>query len=246
MGRLSAETKSLDPPMKLDIIPVIDLRHGLVVRAVMGRRELYRPIETPLSRTAQAEDVVLGLRTLHDFKALYIADLDAIEGTGDNTGVVTRLRERFAHLDIWTDNGIAARNAIRAWLEEDRGTLVLGSESQASGALARSFRDDPRLVLSLDFRDSVFQGPAELLDPSHWPERVIAMTLARVGGVSGPDFERLAELCRIGPRHGIHAAGGVRGREDLLRLAEMGVKGVLVASALHDGRLTGSEISEFA
>jgi phosphoribosylformimino-5-aminoimidazole carboxamide ribotide isomerase len=246
MGRLSAETKSLDPPMKLDIIPVIDLRHGLVVRAVMGRRELYRPIETPLSRTAQAEDVVLGLRTLHDFKALYIADLDAIEGTGDNTGVVTRLRERFAHLDIWTDNGIAARNAIRAWLDEDRGTLVLGSESQASGALARSFRDDPRLVLSLDFRDSVFQGPAELLDPSHWPERVIAMTLARVGGVSGPDFERLAELCRIGPRHRIHAAGGVRGREDLLRLAEMGVKGVLVASALHDGRLTGSEISEFA
>jgi phosphoribosylformimino-5-aminoimidazole carboxamide ribotide isomerase len=246
MGRLSAETKSLDPPMKLDIIPVIDLRHGLVVRAVMGRRELYRPIETPLSRTAQAEDVVLGLRTLHDFKALYIADLDAIEGTGDNTGVVTRLRERFAHLDIWTDNGIAARNAIRAWLDEDRGTLVLGSESQASGALARSFRDDPRLVLSLDFRDSVFQGPAELLDPSHWPERVIAMTLARVGGVSGPDFERLAELCRIGPRHRIHAAGGVRGREDLLRLAEMGVKGVLIASALHDGRLTGSEISEFA
>jgi phosphoribosylformimino-5-aminoimidazole carboxamide ribotide isomerase len=246
MGRLSAETKSLDPPMKLDIIPVIDLRHGLVVRAVMGRRELYRPIETPLSRTAQAEDVVLGLRTLHDFKALYIADLDAIEGTGDNTGVVTRLRERFAHLDIWTDNGIAARNAIRAWLDEDRGTLVLGSESQASGALARSFRDDPRLVLSLDFRDSVFQGPVELLDPSHWPERVIAMTLARVGGVSGPDFERLAELCRIGPRHRIHAAGGVRGREDLLRLAEMGVKGVLVASALHDGRLTGSEIAEFA
>ena len=94
--------------MKLDIIPVIDLRHGLVVRAVMGRRELYRPIETPLSRTADAEDVVLGLLALHHFKALYIADLDAIEGTGDNTSVVTRLQKRFAHLDIWTDNGIAA------------------------------------------------------------------------------------------------------------------------------------------
>jgi phosphoribosylformimino-5-aminoimidazole carboxamide ribotide isomerase len=232
--------------MKLDIIPVIDLRHGLVVRAVMGRRELYRPIATPLSRTAEAEDVVLGLLALHDFKALYIADLDAIEGTGDNTGVVTRLHKRFVHLDIWTDNGIAASDAIRAWLDENSGTLVLGSESQASGAVARSFRDDPRLVLSLDFRESAFQGPAELLDPSYWPERVIAMTLARVGGASGPDFERLAELRRLGPRHGIHAAGGVRGREDLLCLAEMGVKGVLIASALHDGRLTGSEIAEFA
>ena len=232
--------------MKLDIIPVIDLRHGLVVRAVMGRRELYRPIETPLSRTADAEDVVLGLLALHDFKALYIADLDAIEGTGDNTGIVTRLHKRFVHLDIWTDNGIAASDAIRAWLDENSGTLVLGSESQANGAVARSFRDDPRLVLSLDFRESAFQGPAELLDPSYWPERVIAMTLARVGDGSGPDFERLAELRRIGPRHRIHAAGGVRGREDLLCLAEMGVKGVLIASALHDGRLTGSEIAEFA
>jgi uncharacterized protein related to proFAR isomerase len=38
----------------------------------------------------------------------------------------------------------------------------------------------------------------------------------------------------------------VRGREDLLRLAELGVKGVLIASALHDGRLRGSEIAEFA
>jgi len=232
--------------MKLDIIPVIDLRHGLVVRAVMGRRQLYRPIETPLSRTAEAEDVVLGLLALHDFKALYIADLDAIEGTGDNTGVVTRLHKRFVHLDIWTDNGIAASDAIRAWLDENSGTLVLGSESQASGAVARSFRDDPRLVLSLDFRESAFQGPAELSDPSHWTERVIAMTLARVGGASGPDFERLAELRRLGARHRIYAAGGVRGRDDLLRLAEMGVKGVLIASALHDGRLAENEIAEFA
>ncbi len=232
--------------MSLDIIPVIDLRRGLVVRAVMGRRELYRPIETPLSRTAEPEDVVRGLLTLHLFRALYIADLDAIENTGDNTSVVRRLRERFTHLDIWTDNGAAAPAAIRAWLEKDRGTLVLGSESQASGAVMRSFKDNPRLVLSLDFRESAFQGPAELSDPSHWPERVIAMTLARVGGASGPDFERLAELRRLGARHRIYAAGGVRGREDLLRLAEMGVKGVLIASALHDGRLAENEIAEFA
>lgn len=232
--------------MKLDIIPVIDLRNGLVVRAMAGRRELYRPIETPLSRTAHPEDVVLGLLTLHDFETIYVADLDAIEGTGDNTGVVAGLRKRFAHLDVWTDNGIAGGDAIRVWLDDNRGTLVLGSESQASGALARSLKDNPRLVLSLDFRGGAFQGPVELLDPSHWPERVIAMTLARVGVASGPDFERLSELRGRASRRRIYAAGGVRGREDLLRLAEMGVKGVLIASALHDGRLTGNEIAEFA
>jgi phosphoribosylformimino-5-aminoimidazole carboxamide ribotide isomerase len=231
--------------MKLDIIPVIDLRHGLVVRAVMGRRELYRPIVTPLSRTAQPEEVVQGLLRLHAFATIYVADLDAIEGSGDNTCVVMGLRRRFPHLDTWTDNGIAAGEAVRRWLDENRGTLVLGSESQATGTVARSFVDEPRLVLSLDFRESAFQGPADLLDPSHWPRRVIAMTLARVGGEAGPDFERLAELRRIGHRQHLHAAGGVRGRQDLLRLAEMGIKGALVASALHDGRLGASEIAEF-
>ncbi|MBV9431906.1 MAG: nickel transporter [Hyphomicrobiales bacterium] len=232
--------------MTLDIIPVIDLRKGLVVRALMGRRELYRPIETPLSRTADPEEVVLGLMTLSDFKAIYIADLDAIEGTGHNAGVVSGLFERFAHLDLWIDNGMAEENGIRSWLVENRGKLVLGSESQEDAALARSLKKNPRLILSLDFRGCAFQGPAELLDPSHWPEQVIAMTLARVGGASGPDFERLAELRSRAPRQTIYAAGGVRGREDLLRLAEMGVEGVLVASALHDGRLTENEIAEFA
>jgi HisA/HisF family protein len=231
--------------MKLDIIPVIDLRHGLVVRAVMGRRELYRPIVTPLSRTAQPEEVVQGLLRLHAFATIYVADLDAIEGSGDNTCVVMGLRRRFPHLDTWTDNGIAAGEAVRRWLDENRGTLVLGSESQVTSTVARSFVDEPRLVLSLDFRESVFQGPADLLDPSHWPRRVIAMTLARVGGEAGPDFERLAELRRMAPRQQLHAAGGVRGRQDLLRLAEMGIKGALVASALHDGRLGASEIAEF-
>ncbi|MBV9113486.1 MAG: nickel transporter [Hyphomicrobiales bacterium] len=232
--------------MSLHIIPVIDLRRGLVVRAVMGRRELYRPIETPLSRSADPEDVVRGLMTLHPFTTIYVADLDAIEGTGDNTDVVGRLRKRFAHLDIWTDNGIAASDEIRAWLATGRGTLVLGSESQMDSLVARSFKHDARLVLSLDFRESGFQGPAELLDPLHWPQRIIAMTLARVGGVGGPDFERLAELRHLGPRQRLYAAGGVRGREDLRRLTEMGVTGVLIASALHDGRLTENVITEFA
>ena len=35
----------------MEIIPVVDLKGGVVVRARMGQREEYRPIETPLSPT---------------------------------------------------------------------------------------------------------------------------------------------------------------------------------------------------
>ena len=109
------------------------------------------------------------------------------------------------------------------------------AKSQATSTVALSFVDEPRLVLSLDFRESVFQGPADLLEPSHWPRRVIAITLARVGGEAGPDFERLAELRRIRAPPA-SPCGGRRCADDrnMLRLAEMGIKGALVASALHD------------
>jgi phosphoribosylformimino-5-aminoimidazole carboxamide ribotide isomerase len=232
--------------MKLDIIPVIDLRGGIVVRAIMGRRDLYKPIVTPLSATTEPLDVVSGLLRLYPFGMLYVADLDAIEGTGQNLPVLTALRREFPHLDLWTDNAASTTEAVRAWLDADRGTLVLGSESQPSSELVRAHRDEPRIVLSLDFRDDGLIGPPELLDPASWPSRVIAMTLARVGGAQGPDFERLAALRQAGSTHNIYAAGGVRGLEDLQRLAGMRVDGVLVASTLHDGRLTRNEIAKLA
>ncbi len=231
--------------MKLDIIPVIDVRDGLVVRAVMGRRDLYKPIVTPLSASAEPLEVTSGLLRLHPFGKLYVADLDAIQGTGHNNAVIRAIRRRFPHLEVWTDNAAASPEAVRAWLDGDHGILVLGSESQSSSALARALRDEPRLALSLDFRADAFLGPADLLDPEFWPGRVIAMTLARVGGKAGPDFDRLSSLRQVDPKPNLYAAGGLRGREDLVRLAQMGVNGVLVASALHDGRLTGSEIAGF-
>ena len=68
----------------MDVIPVIDLKGGVVVHARRGDRARYRPIESPLSPTATPLDVVTGLMALHPFRRLYIADLDAIGGTGDN------------------------------------------------------------------------------------------------------------------------------------------------------------------
>ena len=79
--------------------------------------------------------------------------------------------------------------------------------------------------------------------PERWPERVIAMTLARVGAGAGPDLERLKALRVIAPGKRLYAAGGVRGPDDLRDLRALGCAGVLVASALHDGRLGAASTS---
>ena len=58
------------------IIPVIDLRGGLVVRARAGDRDAYAPIVTPLARTAEPAAVARGLLAASPGDILYLADLD--------------------------------------------------------------------------------------------------------------------------------------------------------------------------
>jgi HisA/HisF family protein len=228
----------------MEIIPVIDLVGGVVVRARMGRRDQYRPIETPLSPTSDPVAVARGLLSLHPFATLYIADLDAIAGREDNRAALLRLKTEFPRLTLWVDNGICDRGSAQDWLDAGWGDLVLGSETQPDAALVRHLAGDPRVTLSLDFRGPSFQGPPALLDEtSCWPQRVIAMTLARVGSGAGPDLDRLRNIRDAASGKKVYAAGGVRDAADLITLKRAGMAGALIASCLHDGRLTGNDIA---
>jgi len=104
--------------------------------------------------------------------------------------------------------------------------------------LVTSLRDDRRVILSLDFRGDAFIGPPALLGaPELWPQRVIVMTLERVGSAAGPDLETMAELHRRAPRTTLIGAGGVRTADDLASSQAAGASAWLVASALHDLQL---------
>lgn len=231
----------------MEIVPVLDLKQGRVVRARRGDRANYRPIETPLSVSSDPLDVAEGLLKLHSFTTLYVADLDAIEASGDNRAAIGRLRRRFPALRLWVDNGIAELPTAHAWLAEGLGDLVLGSETQRDANAVHDLAHDDRIVLSLDFRGDAFQGPAALLEaPRHWPRRVIVMTLARVGSSEGPDLATLSRLRRGAPDRSYYAAGGVRDSTDLMRLSRAGADGALIASALHDGSIRDSDLTGFA
>lgn len=228
----------------MQIIPVLDLKAGTVVRARMGARALYRPIETPLAAGSDPLAVARGLLSLFPFPALYVADLDAIEGTGDNEAALAALAAAFPDLRLWIDAGVADLDRARRWLARDRADLILGSESQIDTSVLRNLAGDARAVLSLDFRGGDFAGPRALLqDSTLWPQRVIVMTLARVGSGAGPDLERLSEIKAAAGDRRVYAAGGVRDVHDLMALKRRGIAGALVATSLHDGRLGGAEIA---
>lgn len=231
---------------RMQLIPVIDLKGGEVVRAFKGERSSYRPIVTPLAPSSAPKQVVAGFLRLFPFQTIYIADLDAIERRGGHAETILSLSEDFPELRFWIDDGANDEARLRRWLDAPRIDPVVGSESLASSALTPRLANDPRVVLSLDFRGESFLGPADVLaGPRHWPQRVIAMTLARVGAFEGPDVERLSSIGRQAEGRRIYAAGGVRGAADLDALARIGAAGALVASALHDGRLTAKELRRF-
>jgi phosphoribosylformimino-5-aminoimidazole carboxamide ribotide isomerase len=227
----------------MEVIPVIDLKVGVVVHARQGDRDAYRPIETPLSESSAPADVVAGLLKLYPFRRLYIADLDAIMGGIPHTATLLALAAQFPQLELWVDNGIANDDAVTTWLCQGLGHLVIGSESQTDTKLLQTLRTRPRAILSLDFRGEAFQGPSEILHNTElWPNRLIVMTLARVGSNSGPDLTQLKSiLARAGGRR-IYAAGGVRNRADLLALTEAGAAGALVATALHTGKISAADL----
>ena len=210
-----------------------------MVRARAGDRARYEPIVTPLAATSDAVDVARGLLGAAQARRLYIADLDAITGTGSNHGAIRRIFQACPGVELWIDSGIGTTAAAQDLLRERLGRIVIGSESQADPSLLSAL--GPDAILSLDFRGESFLGPAALRDdPSLWPPDVIIMTLARVGTGTGPDLARLAAARSAAPSARICAAGGLRGHQDLAALVQVGVAGVLVASALHDGRLVAA------
>jgi phosphoribosylformimino-5-aminoimidazole carboxamide ribotide isomerase len=228
----------------IEVIPVIDLKGGAVVRARHGSRDSYAPIVTPLAKTSAPLDIATGLLTIYPFRTFYIADLDRIESRGSHESTLDALSAAFPGIVFWVDAGVRDATEARSWLDRHAGAhLVLGSESLTSPTVLAELTPMDRIILSLDYRGS-FVGPKEIYDAPHlWPKRVIVMLLARVGSNAGLDMDRLLGVKRRAPDVMLYAAGGLRGAFDLMRLNQAGISGVLVASALHDGRLTSADLA---
>src|SRR5262249_29491212 len=108
----------------MHVVPVLDLMGGAVVRARMGARDAYRPIEPPLSPTSDPVDVAQGLLSVYPFSTLYVADLDAILRRGDNFAALRRIRAAAPALRLWIDNGAADEAGLEAILGPGLGAPV--------------------------------------------------------------------------------------------------------------------------
>lgn len=248
---LHSEVSAGQASSAFDIIPVLDLKEGLVVharagkQAHAGKRAEYRPIATPFGPPHDAAAIARALLGITFSPALYIADLDAILGRGNNFELCRELANAFPGTDLWIDAGFSDVTDCAFYLPLGA-TLVVGSETIASVEAWENMRESfgKSLVLSLDFDEQGLRGPEALMTtPALWPDRLILMSLGRVGTETGPDLAGLTDTLRIAEGRAIYVGGGVAGLDDITKLMQAGARGALAATALHSSAITQKEIA---
>jgi len=235
----------------LKVIPVLDIKNGLVVLAKMGLRDAYKPVRSWLCPFSSPVAMVEVLKSL-GFKEVYVADLDAITyGTPD----LALYRALASRIKVMVDPGLRSLEDASRILEVGVHKLILATETLSCLTLAEKVLETfgpGRAILSLDLRNrKVLSKAAELrdLDPLTCLRKmvklgfkeVIAIDLARVGSFAGPDLELVKILKKVPVK--LITGGGVRSLKDLKLLEQEGVEAVLVASALHRSTLSVDELS---
>jgi HisA/HisF family protein len=230
------------------IVPVLDLKGGVVVHARRGQRSEYAPLRSPLVQGCEPVTIARALCAACRTSTLYVADLDALGGAPVDVPTLTGLA---AVAEPWVDAGATtperAASLARAGVARNIvGTESLRDEDENAAAAAAA---TPRRVLSVDLRDGMLISPRPELagaDPAAAAPLAIALgvrevlviDLARVGSGSGPPLDAVAQLAQALPGLEIYAGGGVRNDADLRALESAGATGALVATALHEGRIS--------
>lgn len=225
----------------MQIVPVLDLKGGVVVHARRGQRADYAPLSSPLVEGSEPVAVARALCALCRTTTIYVADLDALAGEPADE---TTLSALCAVAEPWVDAGATTPAKAAALHRAGVARNVVGTESLGPGA-----KITRPVVLSIDLRDGRLISPdPELADREPTAaaplaralnvRELLVIDLARVGSGSGPPLDAVAELAAAVPGVAIYAGGGVRDDADLRALASAGAAGALVATALHEGAIT--------
>jgi len=218
---------------RIEVIPVIDILNGVVVHAVAGRREEYKPIrDSVLIRQPDPGELLVRLKEM-GFESVYIADLDGIMYNKVNDNIPRLVEE--VGMRAMMDIGISGlRRSDTEHIEYVVGTEYLRTVEQLLDLSGR--------VVSLDMIHGKVKFAKYSLDIDYvlnvikqvHLRKLLFIDLDRVGTMQGPNLELIKRIRN--EYSGLFiVGGGVRSVKDILQLKEIGVNCVLIATALHKG-----------
>jgi phosphoribosylformimino-5-aminoimidazole carboxamide ribotide isomerase len=235
------------------IIPVIDILNGIVVHAVKGKRENYQPLKSAIYKFTDPVTLACAFE-FYGFKEVYIADLNAILKSKNNFLIIEKIRKN-TDLDLLVDAGISNLQDAKKIVSYGVSNLIIGTETLDNLLFveeAVDFFGGDTVTVSLDIKngkvlnklnDNESMGliPLILELQKIGVTQIILLDLDRVGSNQGVDAPLIKKIM-ANTRMRVFVGGGIRDLEEILRLKDLGVFGVLVASVLHSGKVSTSNL----
>jgi len=233
------------------VFPAIDLRGGRCVRLVQGDFGRSREYDAdPVERAREWER--RGARALH------VVDLDgAREGRPVQLDLVGEIT-RSVGVPVQVGGGIRTLEDLRAVRRAGASPAVIGTAAVQNRELRLRAVEElgADLVVAVDARGGIVATHGWRSSSGVWVldlaevlvadgvATVLYTDVSRDGTFSGAALEETAAVARLVPTI---ASGGVRGTQDVLALSKItGVVGVIVGTALYEGRVALEELVEAA
>nr|MDO8082516.1 HisA/HisF-related TIM barrel protein [Candidatus Freyarchaeota archaeon] len=236
------------------VIPVIDVLRGEVVQAIRGERRKYQPLKTVLAPSSDPTDIAVAFQETFGFGELYIADLDAIQGTVSNIEVIKKI-SGLTDFKLIIDAGVNNSQDAKRILEAGAEKVIVATETLNSiKQLEDCVRDigKNKIVGSLDYKEgqiltksqeikklTVVQA-AEMFEEKGASE-IIFLELSRVGTLQGLETKILKQIIQK-VNIPVLTGGGINSLREIIDLRNLGISGVLVATALHKGKIRPKDL----
>jgi len=237
------------------IIPVLDILNSQVVHGIRGERNRYEPIHSIITSSCMPLDVAKAFKSQFSISEIYIADLDAIISQKSTFSYLNEIIIQ-TDLQIMLDAGIDELGPASNLLKKGVSKIIIGTETLRSLTNLREILtciDPKNLIISLDLKQGTILTKVENLraktplEALHLFEdlgiqELIVLELTKVGSESGVMTETLQQILQ-NSSISIITGGGARNIQDLKRLKEAGVAGVLIATALHNGSIGPADLA---
>lgn len=237
----------------IQIIPAIDLIDGHCVRLTQGdysQKKIYN--ENPLEVAKSFEDA--GITRLH------LVDLDGAKQKRIINHKVLELLATKTNLHIDFGGGVQSDEMIEIAFNSGAKQVTGGSVAVKNPELFESWLQTyggEKIILGADARDekiaisgweeattkSVYDFVGEYLKKG--VKYAISTDVAKDGLLQGPSFDLYQNLQDQFPDLQIIASGGVAEFDDIVKLNEMNIFGVIVGKAIYEGRVTLRQLAEF-
>ncbi|WP_456477729.1 HisA/HisF family protein [Geoglobus ahangari] len=208
----------------------MDIKGGRVVAGKAGRRDEYEEVH----RSSRIASTSVPAKLVEEIgpRNVYIADLDRIEGKGDNSKEIEEVCRAVEEAIV--DGGFRELGEV-----ENAGYIpVFGTETFDLRKL-----EDGEYIVSIDIRErlldrsGMFESVEDVVEylNSFRIRAILVLPIHQVGTMSF-DFGVVERVLGL-TSHDVLTGGGMRSIEDLERAKEMGLSGAIISTALHLGNI---------